>query len=98
MFIKETIQAFYFNIAFYLLSFIFIFINPALAFVGISISLMISLIWLLLVLREILLSAHIDGKQKAMYALLVIVLNVLGGAVYFYKFRDRVVGSQTTKK
>ncbi len=63
-----------------------------------SISLLISLIWVFLVLREIMLSRYIDPSERFMLILFIIFLNIIGGIVYFYFIRERVIQQKGAKK
>lgn len=62
-----------------------------------SISLLISLIWVFLVLREIMLSRYIDPSERFMLILFIIFLNIIGGIVYFYFIRERVIQQKGAK-
>ncbi|WP_270088865.1 hypothetical protein [Sphingobacterium sp. SYP-B4668] len=90
----QTKQAFLFSLAFYcatLLSKVFqIGIFPILM----SISLLLSLLWVVLVLREIMISVRISNGERLGMLLLVVFLNVIGGLIYFYLLRERVIGKK----
>lgn len=94
----QTKQAFYFSLAFYLLGLALLVLHVSFAPVVISIALLLSLIWVILALREIMLSARIDSGERILMVLLIIFFNVIGGIAYFFVLRERVIGKQNIKK
>lgn len=88
----QTKQAFLFSLAFYCIS-----IVSKLFYFGIfpilfSISLLLSLIWVVLVLREIIFSSRISNGERMLMALFIIFFNIIGGIFYFFLFRKKVTG------
>lgn len=63
-----------------------------------SVSLLLSLVWVILVIKEVLQSPYIDQAEKAMLTIFIILLNILAGMVYFYFLRDKVLGIKRIKK
>ncbi len=62
-----------------------------------SLSILLSLLWVILVLREIMLSRTIPNSERMLMALAIVLLNIIGGAFYFFGgWRQRVLG--LTKK
>nr|WP_286775218.1 MULTISPECIES: PLDc N-terminal domain-containing protein [Sphingobacterium] len=52
-----------------------------------------SLLWVILVLREIMLSRTISNTERMLMALTIVLLNIVGGAFYFFGgWRQRVLG------
>ena len=94
----QTKQAFYFSLAFYLVTIVLILIKIPFALVLFSVSLLLSMIWVTLVLREIMLSMEVNNMERAFLMLFIILTNVLGGLVYFALLRGRVIGKEDTKK
>lgn len=93
----QTKQAFYFSLAFYLIALVTIILKLPLAMVLFSVALLVSMIWVLLVLREIMMSTAINGVERILLTVFLILTNVLGGTVYFLFLRNRVIGN-TYKK
>lgn len=94
----QTKQAFYFSLAFYLLGIAARVLHLPFASVVISVSLLVSLIWVLLVLREILLSTTLTSGERILLVLFIILGNILAGIVYFAFIRERVIGKKGNKK
>lgn len=94
----ETKQAFYLSAVFYILSVVLFAFKVSIGPVLVSVSLLVSLIWVVLVLREIILSPRIDNGERLLLLLFVIFFNILAGMVYFFMLRDRVVGKQNTTR
>jgi len=88
----QTQQAFFFSLAFYVAAIVLILAKVSFAPVLFSIALLISLIWVFLVLREIMLSTTIGNSERLILLLFIIFTNVIGGIVYFFLLRSRVVG------
>lgn len=94
----QTKQAFLFSLAFYLLALILLLFKVGFAPVLISVGLLVSLIWIILVLLEVIFSTKISFVEKVLLALFIIVTNILGGVVYFALLRERVVYRKSIKK
>jgi len=94
----QTKQAFYFSLVFYLLAIASQIFHLPFAPVVISVSLLISLIWVLLVLREILLSTTLTSVERIVLILFIILGNIMAGIVYFAFMRERVIGKKPNKK
>ena len=90
----QTKQAFLFSLAFYSISLgskLFHFeIFPILF----SISLLLSLIWVVLALREIIFSGRISNTERMLLALFIIFFNIVAGLFYFFKFREKVIAKK----
>lgn len=96
-FFHQTQQAFYFSLGFYLISGLFFLLKVGFAPVLLSVSLLLSLVWVVLVLLEIMRSPRISGSERLVLALFVIVANIIAGLVYFYFLRHRVTGFKKIK-
>ncbi|MVZ65826.1 hypothetical protein GQF61_08140 [Sphingobacterium sp. DK4209] len=96
--IQQTKQAFLFSLAFYILSLILLLFKVGFAPILLSIAMLVSLIWVVLVLREIMLSTSINNTERMMIALFVIVLNIVGGIVYFSFLRNSIIEKPVIKK
>lgn len=94
----QTRQAFLFSLAFYLMSMALMIFDVPFAPVLFSISLLLSLIWVILVIKEILQSPFVDEREKIILTLFIIFLNILAGIAYFYFLRDKVLGLKRIKK
>ncbi|MFZ4863421.1 hypothetical protein ACL9RF_14680 [Sphingobacterium sp. Mn56C] len=92
----QTKQAFYFSLAFYSIAFIFMVLQVSIAPILFSISLLVSLIWVFLVLRELMLSRFISNSERLLVVLFIILFNIVAGIVYFYFLRERVIGKQNS--
>lgn len=97
-FYHETKQAFYLSLVFYIVSILLFLFQISIGPILISVSLLVSMIWVVLVLREIILSSRINNSERLVLLLFVIFFNILAGMVYFFLVRDRVIGKQTTSK
>lgn len=95
---QQTKQAFYFSLGFYVLAFVSKLIGFWLADILVSVALFLSLIWVLLVLREIMMSPRISNLTRMLWLLFIIFGNVLAGAVYFFFMREKVIGKIENKK
>ena len=88
----QTSQAFYFSLMFYIGATVLLLLKVSIAPILFSFSLAVSMIWVFLVLREIMLSNRISNQERILLALFVIMLNIFAGIVYFYMLRKRVIG------
>ncbi|MBD1429128.1 MULTISPECIES: hypothetical protein [Sphingobacterium] len=88
----QTKQAFFFSLMFYIGSTILLVLKVSIAPILFSFSLAVSMIWVLLVLREIMLSPRISNQERLLLILFIILLNIFAGIVYFYLLRKRVIG------
>lgn len=89
---RQTKQAFLFSLVFYSLSLVLIVFQLPIAPVMMSVSLLVSMIWVVLVIREIMRSTYIDNAERIGLAFFIIMLNVLAGIVYFTLIRRKVTG------
>ncbi len=96
--VQQTRQAFYFSLGFYMLAVVCKLMYFWFADVLVSIALFLSLIWILLVLRELMQSTRISNLQRMFWLLFIIFGNVLAGAVYFFYMREKVIGKIENKK
>jgi len=87
----QTKQAFLFSLAFYCVALLSKILGLGIFPILVSISLLLSLIWVVLVLREIMISARISNIERLWMLLMIIFFNVLGGLFYFYLLRDKVI-------
>ncbi|VTP86152.1 Uncharacterised protein [Sphingobacterium daejeonense] len=94
----QTKQAFLFSLAFYVLSLILFVLKVGFAPILLSISTLLSLIWVILVLLEIMRSTRISNGERLILVLFIIMGNILAGIVYFYFIRERVTGFKVIKK
>lgn len=95
--VHQTQQAFYFSLGFYILAFILQMLNFSLAYILISIALLLSLVWILLVLREIMLSAKLTNTERILLIIFIIFGNIIAGIVYFFFMREKVLGKPVKK-
>ncbi|WP_367210649.1 hypothetical protein [Sphingobacterium sp. R2] len=94
---QQTKQAFLFSLAFYIVAMLARIFNLGVFPMLGSLSILLSLIWVILVLREIMLSRTISNTERMVMALTIVLLNIVGGAFYFFGgWRERVLG--VTKK
>ncbi len=93
----QTKQAFYFSLVFYVLGALATILNFSFETVVISISLLLSLIWVVLVLREIMLSKKISDIERILLVLFIIFGNILAGIIYFIFIREHVIGKKLMK-
>lgn len=94
----QTKQAFLFSLGFYLSALALAVLGVSFAPVIFSISLLVSLIWTILVIKEILLSNFTTRTEKMLLIFFIIFLNILAGIVYFYFLREKVLGIKKIKK
>ena len=94
----QTKQAFLFSLVFYVLSLILFVLKVGYAPILLSISILLSLIWVILVLLEIMRSTRISNGERLILVLFIIMGNILAGIVYFYFIRERVTGFKVIKK
>lgn len=94
----QTKQAFLFNLGFYLSALSLMVLKVSFAPVIFSISLLVSLIWIILAIKEILQSNFITQTEKLILTVFIIVLNIFAGIVYFYFLREKVLGIKKIKK
>lgn len=93
----QTKQAFLFSLAFYIVALFARLLNLGIFPILGSLSILLSLLWVILVLREIMLSRTISNSERMLMALVIVLLNIIGGAFYFFGgWRQRVLG--LTKK
>lgn len=94
----QTKQAFLFSLGFYLSALSLMVLQVSFAPVIFSISLLVSLIWVILAIKEILQSNFITQTEKLILTVFIIVLNIFAGIVYFYFLREKVLGIKKIKK
>lgn len=93
----QTKQAFLFSLAFYIVALFARLLSLGIFPILGSLSILLSLLWVILVLREIMLSRTIPNSDRMLMALAIVLLNIIGGAFYFFAgWRERVLG--LTKK
>lgn len=90
----QTKQAFLFSLAFYCISIVSKLFYFEIFPILFSISLLLSLIWVVLVLREIIFSGRISNTERMLLALFIILFNIVAGLFYFFKFREKVIGKK----
>ncbi|MDR6734009.1 hypothetical protein [Sphingobacterium sp. 2149] len=89
----QTKQAFLFSLAFYIVAMLARIFNLGIFPMLGSLSILLSLLWVILVLREIMLSRTISNTERMVMALTIVLLNIVGGAFYFFGgWRERVLG------
>lgn len=88
---NQTKQAFLFSLGFYALALLLIAFRVSFAPIMFSIALLISMIWVILVIREVLLSATLQQQEKLLIVFFVILLNIFAGIAYFYLIRKSVL-------
>ena len=94
----QTKQAFHFSLMFYIGATILLLLKVSIAPMLFSFSLVVSMIWVLLVLREIMISSRITNQERLLLILFIILLNIFAGIVYFYLLRKKVVGDLENQK
>lgn len=94
----QTKQAYLFSLGFYLLALSLMVLHVTLAPIMFSIALLVSLIWVVLVIKEVLQSRFLTQTEQMMLTLFIIVLNIIAGVVYFNFLREKVLGIQKRKK
>lgn len=87
----QTTQAFYFSLSFYIPSIIMMLMQVSIAPILFSMALLVSMIWVFLVIREVLLSVKVSQVERMLLILFVIILNIIAGILYFFVLRDKVV-------
>lgn len=95
--VHQTKQAFYFSLGFYILALMLWWLQFSLAHVLISVALLLSLIWVFLVLREIMLSTKLTNIERLLLIIFIIFGNIVAGMAYFFFIREKVVGSPIKK-
>lgn len=91
--VHQTRQAFYFSLGFYILAIVLKVLYFSLADVLISIALLLSLLWVVLVLREIMMSTQLSTTERMLLCVFIVFGNVLAGVAYFF-IRERVLGKK----
>lgn len=94
----QTKQAFLFSLAFYFVGTMLLLLQISFAPIVISVSLLLSLIWVALVLLEIMRSPYISNIERLLLAAFIILLNIVAGIAYFYFIRTGVTGQKAQKK
>ncbi len=94
----QTKQAFLFSLAFYIFSILLFLFKVGFAPILLSISTLLSLIWVILVLLEVIRSPRISDGERILLVLFIILGNVVAGIVYFYFIRERVTGYKVIRK
>lgn len=89
----QTKQAFYFNLGFYGLAILAKVLHLPFANIVISIGLLLSLVWTVLVLRELMLSTKLSNTERLVLIIFIIFGNIIAGIVYFFFIREKVVVS-----
>lgn len=95
---QQTKQAFYFSLGFYFLALVLWWLQFSFAFVLISIALLLSLIWVFLVLREIILSTKVTSIERLLLIIFIIFGNIIAGIAYFFFIRGKVIGVPIKKQ
>ncbi|MDM1296035.1 PLDc N-terminal domain-containing protein [Sphingobacterium sp. N143] len=88
----QTKQAFLFSLAFYIVAILARFFNLGIFPILGSLSILLSLLWVILALREIMLSRTIANGERILMALAIVLFNIIGGIFYFFVWRQRVLG------
>lgn len=91
--IHQTKQAFYFSLGFYVLALLLWWLQFSFAYVLISIALLLSLTWIILVLREIMLSTKLTTIERLLLIIFIIFGNIIAGVAYFFFIREKVIGN-----
>ena len=92
----QTKQAFLFSLAFYILSITLFLFKAWFAPVLLSVSILVSFVWTILVILEIMRSMLINNTQRLYLLIFIIFLNILAGIVYFYFLRKKVIGEKNS--
>lgn len=90
----QTKQAFLFSLAFYVIALVARILHFDIFPIIFSISMLISMIWVVLSLREIIFSGRISNGERALMALFIIFFNIIAGVFYFFVLRERVIGKK----
>ena len=89
----QTKQTFLFSLAFYIVAILARLFNLGVFPILGSLSILLSLLWVILVLREIMLSRTVSNTERMFMALAIVLLNVVGGVFYFFfGWRKQVLG------
>ncbi|WP_324757826.1 hypothetical protein [Sphingobacterium thalpophilum] len=88
----QTKQAFLFSLAFYIVALLARLFNLGIFPILGSLSILLSLLWVVLVLLEIMRSQAISNIERLGMALSIVLFNVVGGILYFFVWRPRVLG------
>lgn len=94
----QTKQAFLFSLVFYIGSIGLFLFKVSFAPILLSISLVISMIWVIMVLLEIMRSNRVTPSERMLLSVFIIACNILAGNVYFYFLRERVIDYREIKK
>ncbi|HLS37506.1 MAG TPA: hypothetical protein VK023_04470 [Sphingobacterium bovisgrunnientis] len=94
---QQTTQAFYFSLIFYIGAIVLFLLKVSIAPILFSFALLVSLIWIFLTIREIMLSGRIANSERLLLIIFIILLNIFAGLVYFFLLRKRVVLDQNKK-
>jgi len=94
---QQTTQAFYFSLIFYLGAIVFFLLKVSVAPFLFSFALLVSLIWVFLAIREIMLSPRVANSERLLLVIFIIMLNVFAGLIYFFLLRKRVILDQNIK-
>ncbi|MFD2969376.1 hypothetical protein [Sphingobacterium bambusae] len=89
----QTKQAFYFSLGFYFLAIVMKLLHFSFADILVSIALLLSLLWTVLVLRELMLSRKLSNTERLLLIIFIIFGNIIAGIVYFFFIREKVVVS-----
>lgn len=87
----QTRQAFFFSLGFYIFAVLFKILKVGFADMLISIALLISLIWVVLVFREVMLSTRLTNLERILLIVFIIFGNIIAGAIYFFLIRNKVI-------
>lgn len=96
--VQQTRQAFYFSLGFYILAILLRLFQFGMASVLISVALLLSLVWVVLVLREIMLSRTLSNTERLLLLLFIIFGNIFAGIIYFFFLREKVLGTTIKNK
>lgn len=91
----QTKQAFLFSLAFYVVAVVLMLFKVSYGPILFSVALLLSLTWVFLVLREIMLSTKIGNAERLILLLFIIITNIIGGTVYFFLLRDRLTSTKS---
>ena len=95
---RQTKQAFFFSLVFYVVALVSMLLKIGVGPVLFSVALLLSLIWVFLVLREIMLSTTLGNGERLFLVIFIFLTNIIGGAVYFFFLRDRVSPTRNMNK
>ena len=88
----QTKQAFLFSLAFYIVALFSRLFNLGIFPILGSLSILLSLIWVVMALLEVMRSGTISNVERLWMALAIVLFNVVGGILYFFVWRPRVLG------